>query len=300
MLPRYKWAIASAIALCVSCSGAATVEEPARLELAIPAELEPTPLLLDVVASNDLGVTTGEVATALVELGVTSPELTELSATAVALEGIGGSPRTRFLVFVNSGQWPGELVGQILGRYYAVVAGLPDADGVVGPPASVAFVGDSEPPFAFEYLYSGAWWGALEAELYREFANPELDPNDPAPFVALARDVLQRYGLPIGGHPYRALDRLMAELPRPEEPGTTYQPVATLVAVGLVLGDGLERRLERVSWVPGDQVMGQFFGLTVNGEVLRPIDFAIQIYRRPIEHAIHDYSELVRGRAEIE
>ncbi|MFT6398934.1 MAG: hypothetical protein ACJAYU_003696 [Bradymonadia bacterium] len=275
-------------------------EELPALAIAVPAELEPAELHLEVAPFGDITLTTEAVRAALVEQGVTVSDVRELGPEAMALQGIGGSPRTRFLVFVNAGEWPSELVDAILGEYYAVVAGLTGPNGILSPPGRVAFVGAAEPPFALQYLYSGAWWGALEAELYREFGNPSLNPNDSEPFIAIARDVFHRYGLSLGGHPYRTLDRLMAELPRPEEPGAAYQPVATLVAIGLVLGDSLERRHERVSWVPGAEVMGQYFGLTAGDDALRPIDFVIQIYRRPIEDSIQDYSELVRGRAEIE
>ncbi len=300
MLPRYKWAIATAVAFCISCGGSSELVESPPLAVAVPAEVEPAPLVLDVAPLEDLSATTEAVREALVGLGVATPEVMELTTEAVAVQGMAGSPRTRFLVFVNSGEWPSELVDTVLGEFYGVVAGLPGSSGIIGPPASVAFVGEAEPPFALEYLYSGAWWGALESELYREFANSSLDPNDPEPFIAISREVLRRYGLTTGGHPYRTLDRLIAELPRPEEAGVSYQPVATLVAIGLVMGDSLEQRYARVSWVPGYEVMGQYFGLQVGDEFLRPIDFVIQIYRRPIERAIQDYSELVRGRAEID
>jgi hypothetical protein len=270
-------------------------EEPARFVPMAPAadqahESSPS---FEWVDGAGVAIRADEIAAALVEDGADA-EVTEFVAGVRFVDVRWHDPAAREMIFVHAEPWSGGVVAAILRDHYAIRASE-------GPHVSVSFVGPHAPPFSLEYLYGDHWWGPLEAELYRAFANPELDPLVPGPFVDAAAEVLEQFGISLRGDRFATLDDLLAALPRPTDLGTTYQPVATLVAIGLTMGDGLETRHSRVEWAPGEELMARYFGLRIAGEdLLRPIDFVMEAYRAPLLAPIQGYAELVSLRASIE
>jgi hypothetical protein len=221
----------------------------------------------------------------------------EFAPGVFLVEARGTDPPAHQMVFVHGAPWHGASLAAVLRNNYAAVSDFEDTE----PPTWVAFVGPEPLPFALEYLYGSNWWGPLERELYRAFADPSLDPTSPPPFIEAAEAVLERFGVSMRGDRFATLDELLASLPRPEDLGTTYQPVATIVAIGLMMGDDLESRYSRLRWVPGEALMARYFALRVSeDEAIRPIDFVMEAYREPLDHPIRGYAELVSLRATIE
>jgi hypothetical protein len=276
---------ALAIALCLSCGGRQANDEPTPLT---PARPEDIGVAGDVFV-DATGATAQESADAIVaayhELGVDAdsrPFVRDLILVEAQTSGEDGDE----IVFVQHGPWPPSVVSAVLRDYYAVR---------VDPPETRVRIAGTEPaPFALEYLYGEGWWGPLEAALYQALADPSLDRSDPAPFVAAATNVLEDFGIHLRGDRYATLDALLASLPRPTDPTTTYQPVATLVAIGLIMGDRLVSRYSRLDWIDGREIMARYFGFSVvDHGVLRPIDYVMQAYHGEIPRPISRYAELV-------
>ena len=283
------------IAFCASCGGSSPTPEPVLFEPALPAEYarSEAPASFEWDGAESAADRAEEIAAWLTDQGAAASTAEYLGGVHI-VEASWDVPESRQIFFINDQEWTGSIVAAVLRDHYAVRA-------EDGAPVAVSFVGPNAWAFPLDYLYGDNWWGPLEAELYWAFANPDLDPATPEPFIEAAKEVLERFGLSMRGNRFTTLDTLLAALPRPENLGTTYQPVATLVAIGLMMGDSLESRYDRVEWVAGAELMARYFGLRIDGdEGLRPIDFVMEAYRTSLSRPIEGYAELVSLRATIE
>lgn len=279
---NHAWAIALvAVAFCVSCGGGRAADEPRPFVPFVPEGYA----LVEVPFVAPVGDTVDESALAIVDARV------EAGRDAQAQPFVGDllvveveSPDE--LVFVHHGPWPPGVVSAILRDFYSVR---------VGDAASMVQIASTdEIPFALDYLYGEGWWGPLEAALYQAFADPALDRSDPEPFVLVATEVLDSFGVSLRGNRVDVLDALLRELPRPPDLTTTYQPVATLVAIGLILGDHLVDRHAALTWIDGRAIMARYFGITAEDRgVLRPIDYVMQAYHGPSGQTVRGYAAMV-------
>ena len=199
-----------------------------------------------------------------------------------------GEDAQRAIAIVSTVEWRPETASALLSALYR-------EPGARDPEPAVFVTAGPRPTFGIRYLFGNDWWARLESELFTAFADPALDPADSGPYIAAARRILASYG----ATELAELEAMFDQLPRPGAGDGDYQPVATLLAIGLALGERAEQRHARLAWVPGSEAMARYFALVDDRHderVLRPIDYVIQLYRTPIHRGLAAYEELVDVR----
>lgn len=273
--------VCAAFVVLAACGSAPQVPEVA---FATPAHLTPPAIAVD-VARIRLASAPEEAATlALQEAGLdpTAPLLLS-GTTAVEATGADGDA----VVFAREAAWTPDAIDAVVRRYYL----RPGDD----RPEAFLFATTTVPE-RLEYLFGNAWWGVLEARLYAGFAAPGGTPGDPTPYLEHARSVLIEFGAD-PTDVFGSAQALLDALPRPQI--ANFRPTATLIAIGLLLGDEVQRQHGHLEWVPGEEIMAQHFGLVDRRDanhVLRPIDYALQLYATDIHHGLFAYLELVDVR----
>lgn len=290
--------------LAASCaSGPELPELAAPGTLAIPADHAEPPL--DVTGAVDLDDRLAELAdsAATLELEARPWDPDQLGALAtfarvLEIEDGRSGRRYRHLFVIAEGDWTDEHVQSVVSALWA----LPAQN---DPPVLVHFDTDERVPFSLHYRFSNDWFGRLESELFAELTADAGGAAGPEPYLQRSRNVLGAYGLLLDHEdidPIDELDRLLRELPRPSESPRAYDmPEATVLAIGLVLGDELRRQLPGVSWAPADESMAQYYGLRVEADdelLLRPIDFAQLAWQSRVDAPVRAYADLVTERIE--
>jgi hypothetical protein len=207
-------------------------------------------------------------------------------------------PDVHHVVFVSVGPWTVERSDRFVRAFYAMPVTVPEDVGV----PTFHFVGSHEPPFGVQWLFSGTWYGALEADALDAFAQLEPSPDTAPEWVDTARSVLARYGVPMqdDGRDLERLDALVAALP-PAEPGSTWVPIGTLTTLGVLLGDAViaERDSDDLQWIDATPSMATLLAIghvTWDDVMLRPIDFVLDAWRGAIGAPFTGYVTLVEER----
>lgn len=207
-------------------------------------------------------------------------------------------PDVHHVVFVTVGAWTVERADRFVRAFYAMPIRVPEDVGV----PTFHFVGSHEPPSGVQWLFGGTWYGALEADALDAFAALDPAPEAAGDWVEAARDVFARYGVPMvdDGRDLERLDALVARLPSSES-GSTWVPIGTLTAMGVLLGDAVIASRDPVDlqWVSAEPALATLLALghTAHDEVvLRPIDFALDAWRGAIPAPFTGYATLVDER----
>lgn len=288
-------------ASCVSAPELPPLEAPGTL--AVPEAHRDAPL--DVSTTRTLDERADELlaaaeAQALAARRFTDEELGGLVSFARIVEVFDERTgrRYRHLILVAEEAWSDENVRAVIAALYAVPA---ESD----PPTLLHFDSDEPVPFALQYRFGNSWYARLEAALYVALTDDPGDVDGPGPYVDRSRELLSAYGLLLDNEdvdPIDELDRLLRELPRSDESLRPFDlPEATVLAIGLVLGDELQRRLPGVTWAPADESMARYYGLRVEADdqlLLRPIDFAQLAWQSQIDAPARAYTDLVSERVE--
>jgi len=209
-------------------------------------------------------------------------------------------PDVHHVVFVTVGPWTVERADRFVRAFYAMPVSVPEDVGV----PMFHFVGSHEPPFGVRWLFGGTWYGALESEALDAFAALDPSPDASDEWVAAARDVLARYGVPLldDGRDLERLDALMTALPSGED-GSTWVPIGTLTILGVLLGDAVIEAREPADlvWVDAAPTLATLLAIGHVDHpdvVLRPIDFALDAWRGAIAAPFTGYAILVEDRLE--
>ncbi len=196
------------------------------------------------------------------------------------------------------GPWTVDRSDRFVRAFYAMPVSVPEDVGV----PTFHFVGSHDPPFGVQWIFSGTWYGALEAEALDAFAQLDPAPNAAADWVDASRDVLARYGVVLAddGRVLERLDALLAVLPEAES-GSAWVPIGTLTALGVLLGDAViaAREPTDLQWVAAEPSLATLLaiGHTTHDDVLlRPIDFALDAWRGAIAAPFTGYAVLVDDR----
>jgi hypothetical protein len=153
---------------------------------------------------------------------------------------------------------------------------LPLHDSSVEAPPCFSFAG-ATPPASVRYLLGNGWWGELEAALIGDLAagapgGPTADEIRSSIHTRLRELSLDPASAA------ETYDAILMGLPRAT--GATYQPAATLTALGLLLGDALNARVGGLVWRTADPSEGRVLVLddTKCHGFLRPVDFTVEAY----------------------
>lgn len=291
----------SRLARIVACCIAAGVVSCGGPQGADPTFAIPDDIAVDAeeaeLAREPRGATLDERVADLVAMverrDVVAPERFDLDEgfALVTWSTLEDERRLRHLALVAEGEWT-------VARENALLAAALDAPSGAGGAPYVHVFAQRPLPYAVEYLFGNAWWGALESELFVLLS--QGDPSDPEPFVRGARDILRRYGVDVGNarHVVTELDTLLRALPAPDA-DSDYRPVATLAGIGLVLGDAIRNEHGGLVWVPAEDAMAEFHALEVAespGTVLRPLDYAMRAWRSEAPAPLAAYADLVGER----
>ncbi|MCB9521396.1 MAG: hypothetical protein H6698_05745 [Myxococcales bacterium] len=211
------------------------------------------------------------------------------------------SVSAHYLVLVG----PVEPTAADVDALVAEAYGIPGRLDTDGRPWRVSVIRPTPAPFPVAYVTSNEWWSLLEASLYSELAGLGANGGLASDYADVAEATLRRFGIDTEGPREDAaarLDALVAALPRPTAEGElSFAPVATLLAVGLAVGELVRADHARFAWVDADTALARYFGLEAGGAAgplrLRPIDFVFELYRVPREAGIADYLTLVDERA---
>ena len=153
---------------------------------------------------------------------------------------------------------------------------LPLHDSSLEAPPCFSFAG-ATPPASVRYLLGNGWWGELEAALISDLAagGPERPSADEIRRSLHTR--LRELSLDPASAA-ETYDAILMGLPRAA--GATYQPAATLTALGLLLGDALQARVGGLDWRTADPSEGRVLVLddTKCHGFLRPVDFTVEAY----------------------
>jgi len=206
-------------------------------------------------------------------------------------------PHVHHVVFVTPYVWTIDRIDRFVQTYYPMPAATPIEAGV----PYFHFVTTEPLPFALEYLFGNAWWGALESALLYDFARIDADGGgDRVRYASATRSRLAEFGVPIDADTssVAVLDAVLAQLPRSTGP-STYRPIATLVGLGILLGETVAARDPRIVWTSAEDAMATLYGMRVEGftdAYLRPIDYVLQVYHVPAERPLRAYAEIVEAR----
>lgn len=189
----------------------------------------------------------------------------------VAASATGQLPY-RHLVVESAAPWDAQTEQDFLRDFFW----LPLHDSSVEAPPCFSFAG-ATPPASVRYLLGNGWWGELEAALIGDLA--EGAPGGPT--ADKVRSSLHTRLRELSLDPASAAetyDAILMGLPR--APGATYQPAATLTALGLLLGDALNARVGGLVWRTADPSEGRVLVLddTKCHGFLRPVDFTVEAY----------------------
>lgn len=205
----------------------------------------------------------------------------------------GEQPGERWFV-IAEGEWTEPHADALISRLFRV----PATPGVL-----IHFDTDRELPFALDYRFTNEWYGALEAQLYVALAQPAETPG-PGAFIDRSTRALTAIGLTLDDPRVEVvdeLDRLLRALPRPDARSTRAAdvPQATLLAIGLLLGEQVIAQIRGTDWLAGETAEAKFYGVAVSGlpnTVVRPIDFVELAWRSDVEQPLRAYLELVAAR----
>lgn len=195
---------------------------------------------------------------------------------AVAMHLVAASATGQFpyrhLVVESAAPWDAQTEQDFLRDFFW----LPLHDSSVEAPPCFSFAG-ATPPASVRYLLGNGWWGELEAALIGDLA--EGAPGGPT--ADKVRSSLHTRLRELSLDPASAAetyDAILMGLPR--APGATYQPAATLTALGLLLGDALNARVGGLVWRTADPSEGRVLVLddTKCHGFLRPVDFTVEAY----------------------
>ena len=195
---------------------------------------------------------------------------------AVAMHLVAASATGQFpyrhLVVESAAPWDAQTEQDFLRDFFW----LPLHDSSVEAPPCFSFAG-ATPPASVRYLLGNGWWGELEAALIGDLA--EGAPGGPT--ADEVRSSLHTRLRELSLDPASAAetyDAILMGLPR--APGATYQPAATLTALGLLLGDALNARVGGLVWRTADPSEGRVLVLddTKCHGFLRPVDFTVEAY----------------------
>ena len=178
----------------------------------------------------------------------------------------------RHLVVESAEPWQAQTEQDFLHDFFW----LPLHDSSVDAPPCFSFAG-ATPPASVRYLLGNGWWGELEAALIGDLAaGPPGGPNADAMRRSLHTRLHELSLDPASAT--ETYDALLMGLPR--ETGATYQPAATLTALGLLLGDALNARVGGLVWRTADPSEGRVLVLddTKCHGFLRPVDFTVEAY----------------------
>ena len=195
---------------------------------------------------------------------------------AVAMHLVAASATGQFpyrhLVVESAAPWDAQTEQDFLRDFFW----LPLHDSSVEAPPCFSFAG-ATPPASVRYLLGNGWWGELEAALIGDLA--EGAPGGPT--ADKVRSSLHTRLRELSLDPASAAetyDAILMGLPRAT--GATYQPAATLTALGLLLGDALNARVGGLVWRTADPSEGRVLVLddTKCHGFLRPVDFTVEAY----------------------
>ena len=295
------------IAILVACLAACT-GAPVLPDLDAPATLA----VADTLRDNPLVVTRANTLDERQREVLDQCEALAWSATAWDPATLGAlEPFARVVVAqdprIGREQHPGE-------RWFIIAEGPwtdAHADAVISrlfrvpgtPGALVHFDTDEPLPFALEYRFANTWHGQLESQLYGSLSQ-SADTPGPNAFIERSRAALSAFGLTLDDPRVEVvdeLDRLLRALPRPQDgvARTADVPQATLLAIGLLLGEQLVAQVRGTEWLAGDTAEAKFYGVAVSGlpnTVVRPIDFVEMAWRSDVQAPLRAYLDLVAAR----
>ena len=178
----------------------------------------------------------------------------------------------RHLVVESAAPWEAQTEQDFLRDFFW----LPLHDSSLEAPPCFSFVG-ATPPASVRYLLGNGWWGEFEAALIGDLAAGA--PGGPT--ADEIRSALHTRLRELSLDPASAAetyDAILMGLPRAT--GATYQPAATLTALGLLLGDALNARVGSLDWRTADPSEGRVLVLddTKCHGFLRPVDFTVEAY----------------------
>ena len=178
----------------------------------------------------------------------------------------------RHLVVESAAPWEAQTEQDFLRDFFW----LPLHDSSVDAPPCFSFAG-ATPPASVRYLLGNGWWGELEAALIGDLAagapgGPTADEIRSSIHTRLRELSLDPASAA------ETYDAILMGLPRAT--GATYQPAATLTALGLLLGDALNARVGGLVWRTADPSEGRVLVLddTKCHGFLRPVDFTVEAY----------------------
>lgn len=275
----------AALALTVACGGP---RPPDTIVFTTPEALQPPRVAFDVDAidpgarhSGDAERRQQAVLEALDQYALQPQTATRVDGT-LAVEALDAATGHALLLFERANPWTEHSARVLIQHFYH----LPGDERL----EDIVFVG-AAPPFAVSYVFSTEWWSLLEARLYNGFSQDTLPLDDPTPYIAHSADTLLAFG-GVEGFPVETLQALLDAVPKPEG-DQHYRPAATLLAIGLLLGEEIRHRHPRLEWMSGAEAEARYFALGRHGEVLlRPIDFVILAYQASIENGVAGYVEL--------
>ena len=178
----------------------------------------------------------------------------------------------RHLVVESAAPWEAQTEQDFLRDFFW----LPLHDSSLEAPPCFSFAG-AMPPASVRYLLGNGWWGELEAALIGDLAAGA--PGGPT--ADEIRSSLHTRLRELSLDPASAAetyDAILMGLPRAT--GATYQPAATLTALGVLLGDALNTRVGSLDWRKADPSEGRVLVLddTKCHGFLRPVDFTVEAY----------------------
>ncbi|NQW64083.1 MAG: DUF3806 domain-containing protein [Deltaproteobacteria bacterium] len=178
----------------------------------------------------------------------------------------------RHLVVESAAPWEAQTEQDFLRDFFW----LPLHDSSLEAPPCFSFAG-ATPPASVRYLLGNGWWGELEAALIGDLAAGA--PGGPT--ADEIRSSLHTRLRELSLDPASAAetyDAILMGLPRAT--GATYQPAATLTALGVLLGDALNARVSSLDWRTADPSEGRVLVLddTKCHGFLRPVDFTVEAY----------------------
>jgi hypothetical protein len=276
----------TAAAVASACGGA----QSAPVQLPPPAILTPARYAVPASANHlaDLqldGIHELERAFASVRLQVMDHDLTPFDP-ATANRGHAASDFVFYMtaqestlsqdvhhvVFVVPGPWTGDRVDRFIQAFYVMPGMTPPEAGV----PFFHFVSVDPPPFALQYLYGNAWWGALESLMLADFADMSPDLARIDDYRALATRRFSEFGLVFDSPEasLASLEYLLASLPRDSDLGS-YRPIGTLAGIGLLFGEIVRHQFPEMQWADAQPVMATLFAMRSDEDddtFLRPID----------------------------
>lgn len=148
------------------------------------------------------------------------------------------------------------------------------------------------------WYFSNAWFGVLESQLWLDLAELPWEVAAIDQYVQRVADRFVAFDVLPDAAPTLAELDLAFERLRAER-GLGHTPLASLVGLGLLLGDRVTALDERLVWVTADEAHATLFGLQLAGgagEALRPIDYLLAAWHADREQVISSYVRVVEER----